>query len=206
MSLFGLSSNPWKSFGGYAEEVLGIDDVQDGYRQAIEAYSKQFKPAKKDISPWVEWGKTQGRDAVTRLQDDPSSIAELPYYNFIMDQGLGAIERQKGAKGKFFSGETQHDIIDYASGVASTTYGDEWARRMKIAEMGYGASSTMAGMRMQYGSDIASLYASQGRDVGGMKYQWGTNERKYMHDFGMSAWNSFTSGGMGGGGGGGGGG
>ena len=159
----------------------GPDAIKEGYQSAIDI-QKEYED------------KAMGQfGEVDALQKDPNSLKNLPFFQFLMDQGMGALQRQKTAGGKFFSGETSQDLINFASGTAAMTYGDEWNRRFQLG-------STKAGLTTQFGENLSSLYANKGRDVGSQLFQWSRDQRAFSHDFGMSAWNSYTGGNKGGGG------
>lgn len=181
-----------KSFGGpgmHSNKEGALQDVETGYGNAM-------REMRTYAQPWVNFG-LENMDRLRQLMSNPSAIAATPQYQFLLTQGLEGLGKLKGAKGKFFSGETQQDIIDYSQGLASQEYGKEFARLAGLTTMGQQAS-------LGTGQDFASLNASMGRDTGSMKYDWAKQERGMLHQFGMSAWNSML-GGMGGSGGGGGG-
>lgn len=60
----------------------------------------------------------------TKMQDNPA-------YQFVRDQGLQAVDRIMAKNRMLGSGNRLAAITDYASGLASTEYANEWQRQME---------------------------------------------------------------------------
>lgn len=156
------------SVSSFVGDLFGAEDISSSAAAGRDEAYRFSREARADLQPFREFGERQisglesfvnpdpyGTAGSARLrgmvnpygettgslQDlmlNPNQIKETPYYKFQLSEGLGALERSKLAKGKFFSGETSRDIIDYAEGLASTSYGDEFLRRFNLAGLQYG--------------------------------------------------------------------
>lgn len=126
----------------------------------------------------------------------PLSVSEAelradPSYQFRLSEGLKALQNQMGSMGMRASGQNMRAITDYGQGLASTEYGNVYARKAGdratryavaldrynaraadrgarfnrlagLAGMGQAADSQIAGQAAQVGSNLANLYGQQG--------------------------------------------
>lgn len=175
---------------GIFSKVVGTMTGKRKTEQGQEVMRQGYADARETMEPYTAFGDKYGIQGIQQLQDNPNQITQLPFYQFMLDQGTGAITRKSNAAGKYFSGETATDLMEYGQNLAKTSYADEFNRRFGIAQLG-----------QQAAADVASLHANEGRDVGGIFAQRGFNERGYVHDVGMSFLNKGMSSGGGGGGG-----
>ena len=183
MGLLGSISNTMGSlFGSDA-----IKDASAAGREELYGYSRE---ARADLEPFKKFG--QGQIAgLESLMADPSSVANLPGYQFKLSEGLGAIERSKLAKGKFFSGETPRDILDYAEGLASSSYQDEFMRRFNLINLGQSSAAGQANVSTQTGTEMLGSWTQQGQDVASLN-AYGTKQL-------LEGGKTWASGGFGGG-------
>lgn len=152
------------SISNFAGDLFGSDQIASNAAAGRGEATKWAQVARKDLQPFTEFGKGQ----ITGLQDlmsDPYAVTELPSYQFKLSEGLGAIERSKLAKGKFFSGETARDIIDYAEGLASSTYDTEWLKRFNLVNLGQSSAAGQANVGMNLANLLSGSYQTQGQDV-----------------------------------------
>lgn len=152
------------SISNFAGELFGSDQIAENAAAGRGAATEWGRTARSDLSPFRELGVGQ----ITGLQDlmsDPSSVTKLPSYQFKLSEGLGALERSKLSKGKFFSGETARDIIDYAEGLASSTYDTEWLKRFNLVNLGQSAAAGQANVGMNLANLLSGSYQTQGQDV-----------------------------------------
>lgn len=152
------------SISNFAGDLFGADEIRDASASGREESYKYSREARDDLAPFKNLGVNQ----INGLQDlmlNPSSITNLPSYQFKLSEGLGAIERSKLAKGKFFSGETARDIIDYAEGLASSTYDTEWLKRFNLVNLGQNSAAQQANASMNLGNTMNQSWQTQGQDV-----------------------------------------
>lgn len=178
------------SISNVAGDLFGADEIRDSSASGREEAYKYSREAREDLAPFKNLGSRQ----ITGLEDlmaNPSSVTNLPSYQFKLSEGLGAIERSKLSKGKFFSGETARDIIDYAEGLASSTYDTEWLKRFNLINLGQSSAAGQANISMNLGNTMNQSWQTQGQDVASLN-AYGTKQF-------MEAGKTFASGGFGGG-------
>ncbi len=163
----GLFGGIGKVLGGHNKAMSGTagwdKQLKKGYKRAIgniEGYEKKFNK--------------MGLDQLEKFMQNPNYIQDRASYQFTRDQGLEAIARKASATGYRGSGNVQYDLVDYASGLASQEYGNEFDRLFNLSQLAYGAASDMAG-----------LNASRGRDISQGNFQAMSQERAYQHEVGM---------------------
>lgn len=93
-----------------------------------------------------------------------------PGYQFQMDQGMQALDRQRAASGSLASGGASADAIKYAQGLASQDY-NSWL-------------SNLSGLNSQYGN-TTNARAAITSDLGSKLYDTGTTK-------GQIGWNTET--------------
>lgn len=114
---------------GAISDLLGYGNQ---YQQGFEGLSQNY-------APFAQTG-LQANDALAQLIRDPSSVRNLPGYQFDFDQGIQALDRSKAAKGLLNSGRAAMDIQRFGTGLADKTYGDQLARLMGLTQQGLGAT------------------------------------------------------------------
>ena len=84
-----------------------------------------------------------------------------PGYDFMVDEGLNALDRRAASRGMLASGNNQIDTMRYMGGVADQEYGS-WLDRLD-AEQKFGAdvAGQRAGIRTDMGTNIAGIKTKQ---------------------------------------------
>jgi hypothetical protein len=143
--------------------------------RATELQREIYYQNREDMAPW----RTAGVGALGQLQSelgnyagyikDPSTYLQSPGYNWLVQQGVDAIDRGASATGKLDSGQRSKDLMAYGQGLASQDYGnflgrygDLLNRYSGIAGTGQTASSAMG----SYGQNYANQ-AGQNMIAGG---------------------------------------
>jgi hypothetical protein len=129
--------------------------AKDAYEQQLLALARARREYKKMYEPYSEFG-TKAIGSLQNLIDDPSSIRELPGYQFGLDEATRAVESSAASRGMLLSGRTLAELGDRSQGYQDQFYGNEYARRMGAAQMGYGID------RDYYGT-LADLWMGVGQ-------------------------------------------
>lgn len=95
--------------------------IRDLYGQAI------------DVSDPFGQYRDQYATRLNNLYEDPSSIADLPNYKFMMDQGTQAINRSAAAKGGRLSGNVLYELQEYGQDLASQVRNDELSNLITLS-------------------------------------------------------------------------
>lgn len=150
-------------------------DAQAGAaRGATQAQLRMFNTVNSQQAPYRNAGKTALKDMVAgtapggyfshqfNANDLNANLA--PNYEFMRDQGLGAIRNQLSAQGGLLSGNTLKGINDYAMNYAGNAY--------QQAFQNYTANQTNIFNRL---SNIAGLGQTANQATGNAAIQTGTN-------------------------------
>lgn len=152
----GLSSLAGNLTGG----IIGTSDAEaavPGIKQLSEESKKDIL-AELDMSwddmqgfmqPYLDVGKTAlseykqsigaapNAPVFENFEFDASKLEDNPAYKFVRDQGLQAVDRLQARNRGLTSGNRMAAITDYATGLASTEYGNEFQRQLQT----YGANT-----------------------------------------------------------------
>lgn len=90
-------------------------------------------------------------------------VAATPGYQFQMDQGTKAIERQGAAKGMLGSGNTLTALTNYGQGLAQNFYGVYMDNLARIVAEGSPATMAIAANEANRGKDYGNLIAAGGQ-------------------------------------------
>ncbi len=131
----------------------------------------------------------EGRD---RFSFSPQNILSNPAYQFRLEQGLKAIDRANAARGFRGSGKRLTDLVNFASGLASTEYENEFARQLAMNrenyqrglgeyQLDYGREADLFNRALQrYGLDYGREGDIYGRRLG--EYELGFRRNREIYD------------------------
>lgn len=130
----------------YADQ---FSDIQNGvYNDRSNAYIDQannFLAASQGYADIAQADST----AAQRLGQGPEGQAQLealPGYQFTLAQGLQANQNAMAARGLGVSGAAMKGAATFATGLANSTYGDQFNRLMQGANFVAGTGQTYAGL------------------------------------------------------------
>lgn len=87
-----------------------------------------------------------------------------PGYQFALDQGLQALNRNAASRGMLSSGNNSQDIVRFSQGLANQEYGNYLNRLGDFSRLGLGAAQGQTGRQ----SDLASLDTGYGNAQAGI--------------------------------------
>lgn len=138
----------------------------------LEPYQEQGTYATEQIREGLDTGTLGGSFQPTDLASDPA-------YQFRLDQGQQALDRQLGAGGNLYSGQAIKERERYAQGLASQEYDDAYNRWLKTQQnrydmlggqqrVGYGAAGGVADIDLQQGdmAEDATMARRRAQDEG----------------------------------------
>ena len=162
-------------------ERKGRDILVGGYNQAETRANKRLNQGAKvirnqgtaalgEFAPYTAGGAGAAAlygDAIGLGGADGNARAvgafrTSPGYDFMVGQGLDALDRRAASRGMLASGNNQIDTMRFMGGVADQEYSD-WLDRLD-AEQKFGAdvAGQRAGIRTDMGSSIAGIRTKQG--------------------------------------------
>ena len=161
------------------------DSVQQGYVNSDNALTNQQGVTQGYLAPYSQAGQTALGQMSTGTQqggqfNTPFSMSQFqqdPGFQFRMQQGQDAINRQTANRGGMLAGSTLGSLAQYSQGLGSQEYqnafnryqtqnNDAFNKLGSIAGMGLGASGQQAGYSNQYGQNMAGNYLGAGQAQG----------------------------------------
>lgn len=151
----------------------GLNALGQGYGQARDDLGEQFGGAVSRLDAWTNAGQdalgvyqgSLGLGGDAARDSAVASFRQAPGYQYQVDQASDAIARKASALGALGSGNTMTAISDRAQNLADQGYRDWQGQVQGVADRGQQAATTQAGMQGQYGTALANLGQSQGRDT-----------------------------------------
>ena len=168
---------------GGATAVIGSSMAAGAQRDAanssIQAQNAANQQVRSDLQPYRDAGQTGLNDLTSRLGElttpfnmTQANLEATPGYQFNLDQGLKAVDNSMGARGLMNSGAVIKGAGQYATGLANSTYTDQYNmynnnqtqaynKLMGVANLGLNAAGTTAQSGLQTAHDVGQTY--QGR-------------------------------------------
>lgn len=146
-------------------------------QRATEVQREMFNLVRGDLSRYrqigegavTSLGQLYGIDPTTgEATGQPFSAESLaafrrsPDYRFALNEGIGAIEKSRAAKGLLQSGGTAKELQSFGSGLASQNFGNYVSRLMQLAGIGESAASQTGQAALQTGRGIAGSELGRG--------------------------------------------
>lgn len=146
--------------------MYGASKAADAQKEAAQQgnalLAQQYQQNSSNLAPWMQGGARSfdtvnhltgnyaGGDPLTSPLTSPfaptmEQLAKTPGYQFTLDQGLKATQNSYAAKGLGSSGAAMKGAADYAGGLASNTYQQQfqnyWNQNKSIYDMLTGQST-----------------------------------------------------------------
>lgn len=93
---------------------------------------------------------------------DYSNFLNMPGYQFAVQQGTQALQRQAAASGSAYTPNTGAAIGQYVTGTAMQDYNTYVGQLQQAAGLGAQANNTLAGANLQVGGNISQLLQNSG--------------------------------------------
>lgn len=127
-----LASQAMKS--GAASDAGG--QLLQGGKDAFQSMMGVLDRVQGYVQPYLDLGK-QGANKLYDMMNNPQQALEsLPGYQFVKQQGTNATVNSATAKGLGTSGNALKGIGDYVTGLADTTFGNQWQRIFGVTQLG----------------------------------------------------------------------
>jgi len=135
--------------------ITGGNEAARAGREAAGMSREMFDVSRKELRPFIDFG-LEGMASVRDLMMNPDQLSRMPFFQFLQEQGTQAVTRAAAASGFRGSGNVLHDLMSFGQGLASTEFGNEFMRRMSLAQLGANAAGTLAGAATNTGNTMAS--------------------------------------------------
>lgn len=163
-----LSGGGSSSFGGLGT-ALGAGYGLYSNDQAMNSLSEAEKRAQGLLAPYQATGQAANAQLADKLASgelggtfNPGDLTEDPGYQFNLQQGQQALDRQQAAKGNFFSGAALKSAQDYGQGLADNTYNQAYQRWLQGQNNTYGMLSGTSNAGQQAAGGQADLTTTLG--------------------------------------------
>lgn len=153
----------------------------DAANRAAANSQAQYQQTRADLAPYMQYGTTAGNNLMDRLpgfttnfNPTMADLAATPGYQFTLDQGLKGVQNAASAHGLGASGAAQKGAADYAAGLASKTYqdqfnnyqtqnGNNFNRLMALTGLGQNSAAGVGkmGIDATNNSNLASMSGAQ---------------------------------------------
>lgn len=160
--------NQAKSYAGKARREInqGMDSaygfIDQGTNQAAGEYGKalgnydELYPGA--VAGYNAYGDAFGLGGVEGYDRARENFQTGPGYEFMMNQGLDALDRRANSRGMLASGNNQIDTLNYATGLADQQWDDYTSGLSPYLNL----APQLAGAQGDLYSQLASLYSNQG--------------------------------------------
>lgn len=155
---------------------------QQSNQAAIDEQRRQFDLNRGDLTPFRETGVDSlnrlsqlvfNRDPQARISELSSNFQASPGHDFILSEGLKALDRSAAARGRLGSGRHNKDLLRFSQGLASTEFdnflnrglnadSDQLNRLAALAGVGQTATNTGIGAGTNAANSISTLLQNTG--------------------------------------------
>lgn len=179
MALCGLSciASGLTSLGGTAASLYGQQNAAEAVEQAnngaITNQTNYLGNISSLYSPYTSLGagaaSTLGSTLGTNGQPaNYSNFLNMPGYQFAVQQGTQAINRQASAAGSGYTPNTAAAVGQYVTGTAMQDYNTYVCQLMKTAGIGQTATGQLGNITYNTGANTSQLMANTGQAQAGM--------------------------------------
>lgn len=119
-----------------------------------------YNTTRNDLMPYQKAGQAALPSLNNLLSGDPTKVqaqlTQLPGYQFALQQGLQGVQNSAAARGLGTSGAALRGAADYTTGLANSTFGDQFNRLMGAASLGENAAAQTGAYGTQTASNVGS--------------------------------------------------
>lgn len=118
---------------GAGANLIGSSEQANAAQQAAQLQENQYKQTRKDLLPYNQAGQTATNALVSQLPSltapvtmDEATLRNTPGYQFNLNQGLKSVQNGAAARGLGTSGAALKGASTYATGLADSTYQNQF--------------------------------------------------------------------------------
>lgn len=161
-------------------------------QQATNTQQGMFDQTQANLQPYMDSGNYANNMLAQRLKEltspismDQATLEQTPGYQFNLSQGLKAVQNSASARGLGVSGAAEKGAAQYATGLADSTYQNQfqnavtnqsnaYSRLMSSAGLGENAAAGLGNNAVTTGSNIGNNITGAANAAGG-SYIAGSN-------------------------------
>jgi hypothetical protein len=147
-------------------------DAQVGAANAATGVQRDmFNQIRGDLSPYNAFGQGALTGLNRFLSGNPADVQRqlesTPGYQFDLSQGLKAVQNSAAARGLGASGAALKGASRFATGLADTTFGNQFARYLDSARLGESAAAQSGSFGTAAGQSIGNNLIGAGNAAAG---------------------------------------
>ncbi len=144
------------TIGDYFKNPMAYPAIATAFQQYknSKTYGDDREQYRKEGNPYGPYREAAAQ-RLEKLYADPSSIADTPGYKFRLSQGMGNLSGKQAAAHQGWGNEFGA-MQNYAQGLASTEYGNEVERLMKMAGVNFGPEASLSAQTTARGQQLQS--------------------------------------------------
>lgn len=177
-------------------EALGdaFNAVQNYSNQSLNTLRNVYDQGVNATRPYQQAGETALRD-YQGLMRDPSSITSNPAYQFRLNQGMEALNRNLAAKRMLGSGNLLTAITDYGQGAATQELDSVLNRHLPLITAGQNAVGQQADLGRNYAYGVTGINQGLADAAAGLELGRAANNQNLLTDIlGMGGGGGFSGG------------
>lgn len=198
-------------FGGGSQKKASQQAMQaqvDAYNRGIDIQNQQYQQTRNDYLPYTQagvkaignYGDLIGLNGNDKAQISIDSLKDSPVYTSLFNNGQEALLQNAAATGGLRGGNTQRASLDFGADVLSSVYQNQLSNLGALANMGMGATGSVANAGLANANATTALNSQIG-DAQANNYltKGGINARNWQNagSFLDSIASSFAPGGGG---------
>ena len=159
---------------GAGASIMGADAQASVTRDASAQQMQMYQQTRKDLQPYQQFGQVGANMLQSQLPSltapitmDEATLRNTPGYQFNLQQGLKSVQNGAAARGLGVSGAAMKGAASYATGLADSTYQNQfnnantnqtnaYNRLMGIAQLGENAAAQTGAYGTQTAQSIGN--------------------------------------------------
>ncbi|MEN3931411.1 hypothetical protein WJT86_10120 [Microvirga sp. W0021] len=187
----GIYENAYNNAQGLLDSAYG--SAQSQLKGAADTYNPFYNTGMQANTAYANAMGLNGAEGYAQAMQD---FRTGPGYQFMMDQGVDALNRSAAARGSLASGNNTVDILKYAQGTADQTYSNYLSNLNNMTNTGMqaangiaNANQGLASLAMNYGNQGAQLAQGLGDRLGGLNSALANNELGFSQQLAQNTLN-----------------
>lgn len=141
-------------------------------QKGINFQSNVYDTSQNNLNPWISGGQSAlnqllsayglGSNGTQGITQAYNTYMSTPYYQYPLQQGQLALNRQLASSGLTGSGAALKDASAYNQGYASQYYNNYLSGLSGLSSSGQSAATSLGSLGNQAASNIGNLYTNQG--------------------------------------------
>ena len=138
--------------------------------RATEEQRAQYAQMQENLQPYMQagLGGLTGLSQMPAFSFSGADLQNTPGYQFALQQGLKSLNNQNSAQGMNLSGAQQKGLLQYATGLADQTFGDQYARALQTYQTNYNRLSNLASLGQNAAAGVGNAGMQLGANVGNL--------------------------------------